>query len=413
MALIKHNERSLRNRHCRTCKAQVFYYGHNTSGGGDGNAEWCGEHSTRSWVALNQDGSRHVCHPDAPWQLSGDPDKDFERGQDETASEVRPWVDLTPTPPVTPPAPVATPPASDDRMGALSALLDLLAPKVDAKEVHKIVDQRLAGLVLPLRMEISRDGEIKPVEGFIHNVLPLVIQILNDEDHVIMVGPAGTGKSHIAGQAAEALGMEFGSISLTPQTPTSAITGYMTATGEYVETEFRRRFEHGGVFLFDEVDNGHPSTLGIVNSALANGHMAFPDGMIKRSDEFRCVASANTYGRGPDRAYVGRQALDAAFMDRFEVVDVDVDEALEEALCLGTGLDPTTVKDVLAYVRYLRKAADDHKLPLVFSPRRSRGLCKRLKRGMGWQQAVRISLRRGISDTDWSKVSSGAPRVSI
>jgi hypothetical protein len=67
------------------------------------------------------------------------------------------------------------------------------------------------------------------VDGLAHNVLPTVIEILADGDHVLMVGPAGTGKSHIAHQAADALGMEFYSISLTAATPPSMITGYMDA----------------------------------------------------------------------------------------------------------------------------------------------------------------------------------------
>ena len=101
---------------------------------------------------------------------------------------------------------------ADDRMGALAALLDLLAPKVDAGQVHQIVDERLRGLVLPMRLEIMRDGVTRPVDGLAHRVLPTVIEILGDGDHVLMVGPAGTGKSHIAHQAADALGMEFYSI---------------------------------------------------------------------------------------------------------------------------------------------------------------------------------------------------------
>jgi cobaltochelatase CobS len=295
-------------------------------------------------------------------------------------------------------------------MGALAALLDLLAPKVDASQVHSIVDERLRGLILPMQVEVKRDGVVRKVEGLAHKILPAVIKRLVRK-HVLLVGPAGTGKSHLIHQSADALGLEFYSISLTPQTPASAITGYMTATGDYIGTAFRQAFEHGGVFLFDEVDNGHPSTLGIINSALANGSMAFPDGMVKRHADFRCAASANTYGRGPDRAYVGRQALDAAFMDRFTVITVDVDEALEESLCLATGLDGTRVKAALAYVRHLRAKALEYKLPLVFSPRRSESLCDAMADGFTVKESVEMEVRRGISDTDWRKVADGAPRI--
>jgi len=294
-------------------------------------------------------------------------------------------------------------------MAAFQAFMAAVAPKVDATQVHQIVDDRLRGLVLPVQVEVKRDGVVRKVEGLAHTMLPVVIKRLVRK-HVLMVGPAGTGKSHIAHQAADALGLEFYSISLTPQTPASAIVGYCTATGDYVGTAFRNAFEHGGVFLFDEVDNGHPSTLGIVNSALANGSMAFPDGMVKRHPDFRCVASANTYGRGPDRAYVGRQALDAAFMDRFTVLTIEVDEALEEALCMATGLDGTRVKSCLAYVRHLRAKATEYKLPLVFSPRRSESLCDALADGFTVRDSVDMEIRRGISDADWQKVADGAPR---
>jgi cobaltochelatase CobS len=123
----------------------------------------------------------------------------------------------------------------------------------------------------------------------------------------------------------------------------------------------------------------------------------------------RCAASANTYGRGPDRAYVGRQQIDAATLDRFVMVTVDVDEALEQSVCLGTGLDGTRVKQVLAYVRHLRTKALDYKLPLTFGPRTSHGICALLNAGLSASEAVDMRARRGISDTDWRKVADGVP----
>lgn len=387
MALIKHSVRTIR-RPCPDCGQTADLYGaHDSEGGATG--QWCDEHSSANWVIINRDGTRHDC------QGNGKPE-------------------ATPAPipamPAPAPAVAAAPASTDPAMAAFQAFMAAVAPKVDATQVHEIVDERLRGLVLPVQVEVKRDGVVRKVEGLAHKVLATVIKRMLRK-HVLMVGPAGTGKSHIAHQAADALGMEFYSISLTPQTPASAITGYMTATGEYIATAFRHAFEHGGVYLADEVDNGHPSTLGIINSALANGVMAFPDGMVKRHPDFRMVASANTYGRGPDRAYVGRQALDAAFLDRFTVITVDVDEALEESLCLATGLDGVRVKAALAYVRHLRAKAYEYKMPLVFSPRRSESLCDALADGFTVSEATEMEVRRGISDADWRKVADGAPRI--
>jgi cobaltochelatase CobS len=389
MALIQHGPCSKRG--CRKCGSTDLYWAHDTEG--KPGRRYCAEHESLNWMLVDSDGIRHDCQG---------------TGHDDSEPDEVPEQAATPAPvPATPDAmPAAT---GNPALDAFNAFMAAVAPKVDANQVKAIIDERLAGLVLPLRVEVTRDGMTRPVEGLAHRVLPMVITIMLAGKHVMMVGPAGTGKSHIAGQAAEALGLESYSISLSPQTPTSAILGYMTATGDYVRSLFREAYEYGGVFHFDEVDNSHPSVLAVINGALANGHMAFPDGMVKRSPDFRCVASANTYGNGPDRAYVGRQAMDLATKDRFEIVDVPVDEALEESLCLATGLGTDRVKRVLAYVRYLRGKAVEYKLPLSFSPRRSHGACALLQAGMTGREVIEVSIRRGISDADWSKVSAGAP----
>ena len=394
MALIKHSTRTLRHP-CRKCGAVGnTYWAHDTEQPTGTLCKDCNGVDGK-WVMTERDGTLHACFTDRA----------------NNQSPVNGDLEANPAPIATP-APAPTPsPVPDDRMGALAALLDLLAPKVDASQVHSIVDERLRGLVLPVQVEVKRDGIIRKVEGLAHKILPTVIKRLARKRHVLLVGPAGTGKSHILTQAAEALGIEHGSISLTAQTPASAIAGYMTATGEYVRTVFRDRFEHGGMFVFDEVDAGHPNVLGLVNSALANGSMAFPDGMVKRHDNFRCGATANTYGRGADRAYVGRQALDLAFTDRFTIITVDYDEALEEALCLGTGLDGTRVKAALSWIRHLRKQADTYKMPLGFGTRRAEALCDALADGFTVGEAVEMEVRRGISDADWRKIHDGAPAL--
>lgn len=307
------------------------------------------------------------------------------------------------------PAATAAPAPADDKLSAVSALLELLAPKVDESQVRAIVAEAVSQIVHPTRTVVvnaETEERVTP-DGLTHAKLADVIVLLDAGEHVLMVGPAGTGKSTIAEQSAESLALEYGSISLSPQTPASAILGYMQAAGEYVRTVFRERFEHGGVFHFDEFDNGHPSILAVVNAALANGQMAFPDGMVKRHRDFRCVASANTYGRGPDRQYVGRQQIDAATLDRFAVETIEIDESLETSLCMSIGYDADKTERVLSYVRSLRTAADEHKMMLIFSPRASVGMVKQLNKGRTVQAVVDSRIRRGISDQDWSKVSQG------
>lgn len=87
--------------------------------------------------------------------------------------------------------------------------------------------------------------------------------------------------------------------------------------------------------LLDELDNGHPGLLTELNQALALDICAFPDGMVVRHARFRFVTTGNTYGTGGGRQYVGRQALDAATLDRLVTIDVPVDENLETRLALA------------------------------------------------------------------------------
>lgn len=186
---------------------------------------------------------------------------------------------------------------------------------VDAEQVRAIVDERLAGLVLPLRIELVIQGEIKPVEGYQHKVFPKVLKAIQAGLNVFLVGPAGSGKTTLAEQIAGALGLSFqfnGAIDSAYK-----LSGFIDAQGRVISTAFRRAYEGGGLYLFDEVDASLPGALLAFNAALANGYCDFPDGMVKRHRDFHCIAAANTYGLGADRQYVGRNQLDAASLDRF------------------------------------------------------------------------------------------------
>jgi len=317
----------------------------------------------------------------------------------------------TPTPTIKEETPVSvTTPINGKGDAALEALKALLSPDVNRDDVVAIVKEELASVIFPVTTVVVKDNkEPRKLDGAQHHKLPDIIVNLGAGEHVLMVGPAGTGKSTLAEQAAEALELPFYAISLSPMTPASQVLGYMQAAGEYVSTLYRQAYEHGGVFHFDEFDNAHPSVLAVINASLANGHMAFPDQMIKRHADFRVLASANTYGRGPDRQYVGRQQVDAATLDRFTVETIEIDTALERTLVLNTGIEQTRANEILAYVKHLRKNAEKHKLPVVVSPRASVGMARLIKAGRSWKDAVEARARRGLSDADWSKLSAGAP----
>jgi hypothetical protein len=159
-----------------------------------------------------------------------------------------------------------------------------------------------------------------------------------------LVGPAGTGKSTLAMDAcAELFGVpkddfkfneHFAQISFSPDTTSGEMVGRCDINGVFHRSEVVRVFAEGGLILFDEIDNADVSMLVKLNTAIANGTFATPEGLVRRNKKTVIVCTANTYGTGPDAMYVGRTRLDAATLDRFvcSTIEVDYDVKLEKKL---------------------------------------------------------------------------------
>ena len=186
------------------------------------------------------------------------------------------------------------------------------------------------------------------------------------EDSLI-TGPSGCGKTFLAEQIARHLSIEFGCISFTAGVGESALTGRFMPTGEegaweYGITRFLYLYENGGLFLMDEMDAADPNVLLVVNTALSNGYIHLPckdKPVIYRHPEFSLLATTNTAGRGADRVYAGRNALDAATWDRFQagLIEMDFDTELERAL--------TTNHELLEAAWAVRKQVRDNDIRRV------------------------------------------------
>lgn len=410
MALIKHSVRTLR-RPCSQCGSSDLYWAHDTEGGPSKSGHYCKEHDAVNWTRINRDGSKHDCKGD-----DDQPNK-ADVAQDE---EMR----FTPPPVITEPAPVpaAAPSASSDpAMAAFQAFMAAVAPKVDATQVHQIVDDRLRGLVLPTRVQlVEPNGDVRDIDGVSHKAFPTVLNMVlagrkaGRPLHVYMHGPGGTGKTSIAPQVAEAVGLPYYPISLGPTMTESKLMGYMDAAGNYHWTAWTKAIKDGGIVLLDECDSANAAVLTVADAALANGHVGLPNGeTIEVSKDFIVLAAGNTTGNGADRMYVGRQSQDKAFLDRFTFVHVDYDNALEETMCMATGIDSGTMAKVLAYVRAVRSNILANSMPVLCGMRAAIDSCTLLAGGVPFAAVRDGRIRHGMSDADWRKVSEDVPMPRI
>lgn len=283
---------------------------------------------------------------------------------------------------------------------------DLIAPILEELEVLKESIAKVAPKVTEIHLP---EGEVRKIEGVQHSKFGKVLANITEGIPTYLVGPAGTGKSTIAENAAKALGLEFSSKSCSSQSTESSLLGYMDANGNYVGTEFRKRFEFGGLFLLDEVDNGNPNVLTVLNSALSNTFMAFPDGMVTRHKNFVLVATANTFGLGATAEYVGRNPLDAAFLNRFGNIEVDYDNAIEESMLASVSLPTELATKWLAVVRGCRTNAQTYGLRVVVSPRATLNGAKMLRHADAYtmDEVIEATILKGAKPEIKSKLLTG------
>lgn len=224
----------------------------------------------------------------------------------------------------------------------------------------------LASIKGGLKLNVTYNKITTALDGLKHRQLETLLKVLSTKQNVLLVGSAGTGKSHAVEQCAKALTLDFFSMSLSPQTTKSDIFGYGDVNGNFVETPFYKAFAEGGIMLFDEIDAGNAGVLVAINSALSNGFTSFPIiGNVKRHPDFIIVGTANTYGFGADRQYVGRNQLDGATLDRFTIIDWQIDEQLEEKLAGDSDLN----KKWLGFIRELRTYINANNIRAIVSPR--------------------------------------------
>ena len=347
------------------------------------------------------------------------------------ASSPKPAV---PSPAVTQPNPIlrTTEPVRVTPSGIEDALRNVITEAmssytesgVDKEVVNGIVSEAIANHAIAVKAQIDHltrvvreskpeviqvnlNGETRRVEGRTHYLFPKVLKVVNAGLAPWITGTAGVGKTMMAEQVAYALGLEYSPESFCSQSSKSEIKGYKDGHGLYQSVEFRQRFEHGGVYLLDEIDAANPNILLTLNSALSNGWMMFPDGKVKRHEKFVPIASANTYGNGATAEYVGRQVIDGSTLNRFVKMDMQIDEIMEAGIVDDLSVDAEAGRTWLNIVRKARTNVGHHGLKVIVSPRDSYHGAKLLSAGFTFSECVPMTFASGLKPEQLSKVMEG------
>lgn len=258
----------------------------------------------------------------------------------------------------------------------------------------------------PLQINI---GTVEmPKKKLVHSQFLKVLNILKSQKriqkNIMMVGEAGSGKTQLACDIAEALKLKFYPMSVGLQTTKSDLLGFINAHGEYITSPVREAFEKGGVLLLDEFDSTHAGVVTIINSLLANGHCSFPDKIIEKHKDFICLVACNTYGHGANIDYVGRNRLDGATLDRFIVVDVGYDKKLETSL--------TANKHWHKIIEQIRKNVQKQGIKLIVSPRASMNGADLLDAGFSYDEVLDMCIFKGADVDVRTKCMEGVSLVS-
>lgn len=242
----------------------------------------------------------------------------------------------------------------------------------------------------------------KTEEEFYHEKFNQILSQVQLDEPIMLIGPAGSGKNVAISQVAKALGKHM--YYTNNVSNEFKLTGFIDAGGNYRDTEFYKAFKNGGIFFLDEIDNSDPSALIVINSALANGYMAFPHETIDRHPDFRMIAAANTWGKGADLEYVGRNVLDAATLDRFDSIFFDYDTNLEAALYPND--------EVLKFMWAFREAVYKSRISHIVSTRGIGKVYKKEINGIPTEDILTSNVIKNLTQDDVNVIIGNMENIS-
>lgn len=249
-----------------------------------------------------------------------------------------------------------------------------------------------------------------------------LMQAIAHREHVMIVGPTGTGKSSLVMQLAANTNAPVRRCNLNGETTVSDFLGRWTVRGKemaYSEGILPTAMKQGDWLLLDEIDAALPQILFVLQSVLEEaGKLVLLENegeVITPHPDFRIIATANTIGSGDESGlYAGTQILNEAFKDRFAtVIHLDYpDESTETAILNGkvSSVKKTAIKRMVRCARQVREAAKREECYCSFSTRRLLAFARKYAQIGNCSKALELTVLNKLGRDDQRVVAEIAQR---
>lgn len=226
---------------------------------------------------------------------------------------------------------------------------------------HKPTPKPAKPVAKPTTKPTTKPEDNTTPEQVRHKKFGLICDMIKAGINPYLWGPAGTGKSELAKQVAEFLGMPFYMISKVSDV--FELKGFPNAEGKLVKTSFYKAFKYGGLLLFDEMECSDEQALKAFNGAMAQRIFDFPvEGMVEAHPNFKVIGAGNTGGTGATEEYTAANVLDASTLNRFKYIYVDYDKRIEMKCAKGD-------EKLVDFIRTLREASKRNGVNVLLSYR--------------------------------------------
>lgn len=148
-----------------------------------------------------------------------------------------------------------------------------------------------------------------------------MIDVVKATKNLYLWGNAGNGKTTFAYNVASEMGLRLFNINSVKNE--YSVKGFFDLDGKYQKSLYEVWYEEGGVLLLDEVDSYSSNGMLYLNNGIEvnSKYLTLENGdEIKKHRDCYVIACANTNGEGKTSDYIGRNAIDKAFMSRFSKI---------------------------------------------------------------------------------------------